>query len=1174
MLLPCLFPPLLLSLYLMNESLPSPAKRKRFPLLGFLLLLAGAIAACLFFFQKPALDYFVRNSLEKVAKDAGFSVRNATIDGGIGSPLLIKNLVLVPVPGSPEKTRMAVRIDRLEIAPRSLWQIATDRKRLVSRLSITGIQAVLDYREGCIPPMAPLPSFSDEEYQTVLGWLHRIFPERMDFQIDELLVLTDGAYFFLKSLDANFLEDKNGKISMAGGFLQTSNSFQEIPPWDGTTAWKNGVAYIAALPLWEGWTLRALQIDPAKTFLSAEFDAFGGWLRSDTVFGAKDGMPTADSTLWTGKLPVRSFQETLGLDGAVQGEISNAKLRFRGRLDTPLDGQFSLRLQAKNVSWENRGWESLVIGGQIKDRSVELSEFLLEQKENRIAASGSAGWPADGNWKNAEARLKLDAQIENLSSLSALAGDQLKNTAGKMKLQAAVSASGGTAQGDVSASGESLQWKGTPFGSFSTHAVFRGKELSVESFAWKNGNDSLALAGQLHLTAPFLYEGKISASLSDLSVYSPAFFDSSSGNSVSGSLHAEWQGDGSPQAHSGAIRADFEKLCAPPFPAGLTGKLAATYSPDNIFFSQCLLRQNAFSLSWILSAGGAGVFADQISLSNNGKPLVDGQLYLPWNPLCLWNGTSKENAFIPDGELFLKLQTGSLDIAETIALFGQKSPLGGTGKLDASAYGSLDAPVISISGSFANLASNEKNAPVLSPKTELSLTAENGSGKIRGTIEVPKLDPLSVDLTFPFGFRIRDGKLEWDDPTGSLDGKIFLPKTDFSIFHPFLPSAKKLRGTLDGEVHLGNSLAAPTIAGAIHWRDGELEIHRQLPSLKNFHGSCRFDGTSFHLENTGGEIGAGPFEISGGGSFENPSDPKCDIAVSGKQILLQRDRRLRLRADLDLHARGSLLDGTLSGSLLFADGRIYQRMEITPILQSVQTDNNAPLLLPDFSGKVPLPLGNWKLDLKIGNASPFLIVGNIANGEILPDLHLGGSLSDPRLTGEITLYKTRAYLPFSVVSIPEGKIYFREDSPRSPYLDIQGYSKILNYDILMLAQGPLEDKNLILRSDPPLSKEAIILLLTAGIAPGPTGGPALGEAAIGQGSLLVLKTLARQVEPEGIDLDSLLNRVQVVTAPPSIPGMKPSLRGEFRATEQLSVFSERDGYGFLGGGITYTLRFR
>jgi hypothetical protein len=174
----------------------------------------------------------------------------------------------------------------------------------------------------------------------------------------------------------------------------------------------------------------------------------------------------------------------------------------------------------------------------------------------------------------------------------------------------------------------------------------------------------------------------------------------------------------------------------------------------------------------------------------------------------------------------------------------------------------------------------------------------------------------------------------------------------------------------------------------------------------------------------------------------------------------------------------------------------------------------------------------------------------------------------------VDIKNVQAYLPFSTVSIPEGRIILDPASPRVPLVDVRGFSEVLNYEVQLIAQGPLDEGNLFLRSDPPLPQESIVLLLTTGLVPGAHTGASLGEAAIGQGSLLLLKTFARQFEREGVDTDSLINRVQITTRPAVLQGLMPTTRGEFRLNKNFGVMAQRDGYGFLGTGLTYTVRFK
>ena len=160
------------------------------------------------------------------------------------------------------------------------------------------------------------------------------------------------------------------------------------------------------------------------------------------------------------------------------------------------------------------------------------------------------------------------------------------------------------------------------------------------------------------------------------------------------------------------------------------------------------------------------------------------------------------------------------------------------------------------------------------------------------------------------------------------------------------------------------------------------------------------------------------------------------------------------------------------------------------------------------------------------------------------------------------------------MNVDNGFIDFIESDPWMPQLDIRASAQALDYDVQALAFGPLNERHLILRSDPPLSQESLILLLTAGLPPGVFAGAGFGEAAVGQGGLLLLRAFVRQFDTQKVDLDSLVNRLQISSVPPELQGRRATLRGRFRLWQGLSLMSERDSFGFYNAGATYSLRFR
>jgi hypothetical protein len=228
---------------------------------------------------------------------------------------------------------------------------------------------------------------------------------------------------------------------------------------------------------------------------------------------------------------------------------------------------------------------------------------------------------------------------------------------------------------------------------------------------------------------------------------------------------------------------------------------------------------------------------------------------------------------------------------------------------------------------------------------------------------------------------------------------------------------------------------------------------------------------------------------------------------------------------------------------------------------------------PPFESVVPAPFNVWKMDVWIKNDTPFLFSGNAASGEIISDLRLTGTLGNPIPVGQIELKNARVFLPLTTMTIPDGHLDFVEGSPWMPRLNVRGTAQALDYEVQAYAFGPLDKRQLILRSDPPLPQDSLIQLLTTGMAPGVYAGTEAGETP-GPGGLAPLRAFGRKFNPQGVRTDSAMGGLQINPAPPAYPGGRATLRGRFELWRGLSLMNEVDGLGLSNGRATFSLRLR
>lgn len=1159
----------------MNEKDDKPIPPRRFTVRRVLIGLV-AVLAVLWFVHPPVLSWGLRQALVKAAAGAGLEVEGGSVHARIGGPVVVEKLRLRAK--DPAVSRTAADVSRIEIYLNWPWRAFFGEKRLLHSVVIENMRGVFDFRPEAVPPQ-PQPALSTEKQKEQAAATFQLLPEAIDLRRASLEFLAPDQSYFIDDVSANFSELEVGKFHAAAAEILAGPVRESLGTLEGVTAWKEGTAYLADLPLKEGLKIenfRAELARPGGLGLGLEASVYGGSLRADVSFGAEKGLLAVDAAAWASNVDAAPLSAMLGMQGKAEGVLREGRFTFRGIPEQALDGQASLRLLADDFRWNKRGWESLEVGASLIHRRLAVSDFELRQKDNTVTGNGEVTLNENlRDMAKAPFLLNASAAIKDLGALSALIGPPFDEMGGRMSLSSSISGRGGSLSGFLSIEASQMVFRGHPFESGRVEVTFANNEAQVVQCEFWSGKDYFRGKGNVGVRKPHGYSGEIQARMEDLGSYLSLFPAGQVPAVYGGAVQLRWQGDGTAAAHSGAFNVSLDDFISEHTPSGLTGRFAGTYSPKNVYFSGFELQQGPLLFATRATLAGSGIKLGGGVLRAGRRELAEAEFFLPVDPFALMAGKPFNDAMISGKDVYASVATrGALPVRDLLRLAGNDLPADGTVDVKLKAAGPPSALTVDgrIEGRGLAMRYEDKTTPV--SQLNATLKAAGGTATLNGGIDTRGLPSLTLAAEAPFGFaRSADGSLRWMNPDGKISARLEIPKSSLEIFRPFLPRLEKLSGTLSGGLNVAGTVAKPEIDGRLAIADGRVQAAAHDPVIGSMNGAVVFSSNKATIEKFTGDVAAGPFDLRGGVSFSDFANPQYDLALTGKKILLARDPGLRLRANVDLRAAGNASGGSVNGSIRLVDGRIFKRLEITPILAPSPADESL-FVPPRFEGLVPAPFSSWKLDVSIQNETPFTLVGNLATGEVVPDMRLTGTLGRPVPLGRVELKNTRAFLPFATMTIENGRIDFIESSPWMPQLDVRASSEILDYDVQAFAFGPLNERRLILRSDPPLSQEAIILLLTAGLPPGVYTGAGFGEAAVGQGGLLLLRAFARQFDQQGVDLDSLINRLQVSSVPPEYQGGRASLRGRFRLWQGLSLMSERDTFGFYNAGATYTLRFR
>ena len=1155
----------------MNSRVNEKSKRRRIAWRSALAVVLCALL--LWFVHPPLLSRGLRFALAQAASEAGLRLEIGNIQARLAEPIILEAVKIRA--RNAEESRTAADVARVEIALNWPWRAFFREGRLFRALVLEDLRAVVDLRTQRAPQRKEVAGLSPVDPNGQVNWTLRWLPEYMEIQRGNLEFVAPNQSYYFEDISADFSEDRPGTFRASGAELGAGFVHQSVGSLTGITAWKEGTLYLASLDLWGGVKIErfAAQLArPGGVALGFEATVYGGSLRIDVSFDSGKSPLAIDAAVWGSQVEVAPLAALLGLPGNAEGVIRDMKFTFRGSPDQALDGEASLRLAAEGFRWNKRGWESLAFGGSMIHRRLAISDFELKQKENILTGSGE--FSLDEGWlgiARAPFALNATASIRDLAALAGLLGPPFDEMTGRMSLSGSINGQAGKLGGFISLEASAMGFRKRPIDSGRLDVIFSNTEAQISRCEFWSGKDFLVATGTLDVWPPHNYSGEIRVETQDISKYRDFYHRKDFSTIRAGAARIRWQGDGTATAHSGAFDLTLDDLSSPYTPSGLTGRFAGTYSPENVYFSSFDLEHGTLRFSTRATLARSGIRLNDAVLRSGGSSLAEAEVYLPVDPFEMMSGKSPKEAIHRDNNLYARVVSRDpLSIRDLFCLTGNDLPVDGTVEADLNIGGTPAAPIFD--GKIQGRGLMRRFAEGSSPPAEFKATFQGSEGlaSIAAELASSGLPPAVLKSEIPFGIiRSADRTLRWMDPEGRISASLEIPRANLAILRPLFADIKRMDGLLAGSLAMSGTIRKPLLEGQLLISGGQLEISSSAPVLASVNGGVTFNTSRATVEAFGGKIGEGTFEIRGGASLDNLFDPYYELFFYAHHADVARIAGLQAKANISLYASGDSAGGIVKGSLRFVDGRFTRRIEITPLLVAPPAEEKvfAP---PQYGNFIPSFFKNWKIDVSIGNETPFLFSGNAASGEIIPELQLTGTLANPVPLGQVQLKNTRVFLPFTAMTIAEGHLHFLEDSPWSPLLDVRGTAQALDYQVQTYAFGPLSERRVILRSDPPLPQDSLIQLLTAGMAPKMYAPQGLVEMQA-SGSF---EPMRGKFDPQAFEIGTRANGFARSNAPPPHFGGRATLRGRFELWRGLSLMNESDVFGLSEGPAYFSLRLR
>ena len=380
-----------------------------------------------------------------------------------------------------------------------------------------------------------------------------------------------------------------------------------------------------------------------------------------------------------------------------------------------------------------------------------------------------------------------------------------------------------------------------------------------------------------------------------------------------------------------------------------------------------------------------------------------------------------------DGDAELQIAVRDVDIEPFLPLIGD----------NINATGSVTG-VINMTGATKN------------PKVELSAALANGS---YNGIDIDKAFVLATMENHVINVqRIQGVK---GDYKLSAYGKI--PFTAlYTTGYLDANDSKAMDMTIDFNVHVTGTIDQPEAYGTVSVRDGTMKIKSIGNELKDIDGDLIFSGQQADFQS----------RISAG---KGTAGLAAKVNWTGHEMT---NYRMAVQLD-DFDLANEYISGPLKGELYIAE-----KDGIPTLMGNLNLEN--------MKFKIPLSLETSESTRNIGmdvnvhaGKNVRLYDKTLYNMQIRGDVHFGGSVFEPAASGQFNVISgTFKYLSHTF-DINKGTATFATGS-YLPMLQLDAETNVGTYNIQLGVKGTVDHMDLTLKSEPSLSRQQIISMLTFG----------------------------------------------------------------------------------------------
>lgn len=794
----------------------------------FLLLFIGSVilAGILAVVLAPLLVAGgLRLWVARAARQEGLRIEFGKIETPLLRPVVVHSLQITSHPEA--QFRVRVESPRVELALNLGAIFSPTRGRVLRTLTTDGI--TVDVRRN--------PQTASKRF----AWrtLGDLLPDNFKLSGVELHVENGGTIVDLHNGTLSGAQIEAGVFS-AGEITIASPWFRKsFSHLRGATSWLDSRLSIGALTLTRGLDLDLLSIDlsqigESRIGLELNVDAFGGKIRA-RVSSDDHG----DSRTWdmaadvASEISLAQMSDALALTDRAGGSLHACKFTFRGESTNLLEATATVWAEVTGLTWRDRTADTIIIGASLYNRQVQVQQLFVKQRENQLTLTGESALPQKlADWLNPDFRGDISASINDLGDFARLFGASPSDFSGKIGIAGNVSTRDRKLAGQLTLSGNSLVVFRAPVESLNVNLSLKESRLEMANFELRRKSDSFSGQASMDLAGDRSYSATFTSSIAEVADYTNLLPEALQAFPFGGGLALDWTANGAGGAHSGTFHVRGHALrplgtFAIPFDAELEGD----YSPDNIFFRQFDLSTQQAAFSAFVTVAKDYFQLQTLRLDLNGKPRLQGNIFLPISLSKLRRPGDWLAALSDDPNFDLDVSLDPMDLAELAAAISTQP------KMSGQMSGSLE--VHGTPASLQGKSTIHLRGFVFGYEPRLSADLEAGTAL--GTVEFKatalsrRSDPVNLEGAFPLKLEKRESGYAFNND-GPLSATLNFPAVFLARLPVSFSRQMFVDGILSGRLTISGSSRHPQLRGTAHLMNGRLLDGPSFSTALTFEG--------------------------------------------------------------------------------------------------------------------------------------------------------------------------------------------------------------------------------------------------------------------------------------------------------------------------------------------------